>query len=71
MPAGNGASPSFSGFHAVRQAGPDDVSQEDLPMDSVLKLCAKLYSPVDEFSDWLNKNIADMVNHVFDISLQE
>ena len=66
---GNDASPSFSGFHAVRD--PDDVAQEDIPMDSVLMQCAKLYGPVDDLSDGIDNNVADMVNHVFESGMRD
>ena len=68
---GDGASPSFSGFHADQQADPEDVSQEDLRTDSVLTQCAKLYGPVDDFSDGIDKSVAEMVNHVFDSGMRD
>ncbi|MPC76523.1 hypothetical protein E2C01_070939 [Portunus trituberculatus] len=68
---GGGASPSFSGFPSVQQVDLDGDSQDNLPMDSVFRQCAKSYGPVDEISDGIDKHVADIVDHVFDCGMRE
>ena len=66
-----GDSPCFSGFPSVLQGAQEEVSQVDLPADSVLRQCAKSYGPVEDFAAEVDKPVADMVNHVFVCGMRE
>ena len=48
----------------------DSDTHDDILPGSVLQ-CTKTYRPVNEAAARIDRQISDMVNHVFDISLQE
>ncbi|MPC41555.1 hypothetical protein E2C01_035154 [Portunus trituberculatus] len=63
----------FSGFQSVEHhvCSNDNDSQDDVLLGSVLLQCAKTYGPVGDASVQIDKQVADMVNHVFDYGLQK
>ncbi|XP_050706773.1 uncharacterized protein LOC126992160 [Eriocheir sinensis] len=69
----SGSAAGFSGFKSPdhRVSSDDDDSQDDIVPGSVLLQCAKTYGPVDDVSVDIDKQVADMVNHVFDNGLRD
>ena len=68
------ASPGgFSGFRSTKSEdyGGEVEVQEDTPRESVLLQSAKNYGPMEKVSEELEKEVAEMVNHLFVNGMRE